>query len=145
MQKAVHDGIWIRQERGVRGLAGVCDGVLTQHGRKLLLNVVEQSTVILTVKVHALHILPGLVGDFVPEHLGGLVLELGNSGLLQVGRHIVIKDLFGSFRDDTFTLCQSSVTRIVPMSTRVDCHLPESSSTEAAGHPASSKSTRPWA
>lgn len=111
VQKTIHNRVWFRQEWRVRGLAGVCDGILAQHRRKLLLNGVEQSSVILAVEIHALHVLPRLVRNLVPEYLSGLVLELGDGLLLQLGRHIVVEDVLGGLGDDTLTLCQLSVTK----------------------------------
>lgn len=93
VQKTIHNGIWLREERRVRSLAGVCDRVLAQHRGKLGLNSVGQGTVIFTEEVHALHILPRLVGNLVPEDLGGLVLEPRDGGLLQVGRDVVVENL----------------------------------------------------
>lgn len=95
MYQTIHDIVGLRQERRVRTLASPCDGVLTQHGGELLLDGEHEGLVIFAVHVHALHILPGLVGDLIPEDGGGLVLQLSDGSLLQVSRDIMVEDLLG--------------------------------------------------
>lgn len=80
------------------------DGVGSEHGRHLLLDEGKQSAVVLAEEVHALDVLPRLVGGLVPEHLGRLVLQLGDGPLGEILGHVVVEDLLGSAGVDTLTL-----------------------------------------
>lgn len=69
--------------------------------------------IVFTVEVHAFHIFPRLVCNFVREHSGRLMLQIGDGLRLQVNRDIVIKDILRTVYGATLALSRVSV-KIIP-------------------------------
>lgn len=104
VQQALDDVFRLREEGRVRALRRPRDGVGPEHGRHLLLDEGQQSAVVLAEEVHALDVLPRLVGGLVPEDLGRLVLQLGDGALGEILGHVVVEDLLGGAGVDALTL-----------------------------------------
>jgi hypothetical protein len=70
----------------------VCQSIWTEEAGHLLLHGKRKGFVCVTKKEHAVNIVPRLVGDGIGEDGGRLMLDLGESLLLQLGLHVVIED-----------------------------------------------------
>lgn len=95
VQQARDDVVGLGEEGRVGALGGPGDGVGAEHGRHLLLDEGQQRAVVVAEEVHALDVLPRLVGRLVPEHLRRLVLQPGDGALGELLVDVVVEDLLG--------------------------------------------------
>lgn len=104
MQQAGDDVVGLGEEGRVGALGGPGDGVGAEHGRHLLLDEGQQRAVVVAEEVHALDVLPRLVGGLVPEHLRRLVLQPGDGALGELLVDVVVEDLLGGAGVDALAL-----------------------------------------
>lgn len=104
VQQARDNVVRLGKEGRVGPLGGPGDGVGAEHGRHLLLDEGQKRAVVVAEEVHALDVLPGLVGGLVAEDLGRLVLEPGDGTLGQILGDIVVEDLLGCAGVDALAL-----------------------------------------